>query len=157
MLAIGTLARVDNSPIPNPRIIVNSGHTKSSCISSYLRCHPMASHVSTRFKMRFWKTGLVVGACAACCAAPLLLGSAMAAIGVAGLSFAEWGERWVAASLVGAGVLWLMWRRIRPFRRGAGSTGCGCGPNTCGPTGESCDVPISKNRSDASPNRPLAS
>jgi hypothetical protein len=90
--------------------------------------------------MRYWKEGLVLGACAVACAAPFVLGSAAAGLGVAGLGFLGLGEIAMAVALALAGAGFFLWRRRRANPTGPDSA-CGCGPTSgCG-AGNACDVP----------------
>jgi hypothetical protein len=94
--------------------------------------------------MKSWKFGLLAGgsvaACAACCAAPLLVGSALAGLGTAGVGFAEWGEKGLIAALLALGAAWLFGRWLLSARR-TQNAGCDCGPSSGCRRGDSCDAP----------------
>lgn len=92
--------------------------------------------------MRYGKRALVVGTCAAACAAPLLFGTA-AAVGAAGLGFLGWSEVGLAAVLVAAGAGFLLGQRFKLVRPAALNTGCGCAPSAGCNTGSTCDLPSS--------------
>lgn len=91
--------------------------------------------------MRYWKEGLVFGACAAACAAPLLFGTAAAGLGAAGLGFLAWGEVGMLAAVAAVGVGLFLWRRTRRGR--FARTGAACGCDTRCSTDNACDLPAS--------------
>lgn len=88
--------------------------------------------------MKIWKAGLVTGACAAACAAPL----AFAPL-AAGLTFASAGllgcltdvGGLAALALVAGGGVWF-WQR-----RSAAKRQCACSPDGGCNTATSCDIP----------------
>lgn len=82
-----------------------------------------------------WKTAAVVGACAACCAAPLAIVPLAASLGfaAAGLAFAS--EIGTALALVAAAVGLYLWQR-RKTRRA-----CACAPDAGCTIGASRDIP----------------
>ncbi len=85
--------------------------------------------------MRFLKTGLVVGACAAACAAPMVLAPLIAGVTIAGASAAFAGELGFAALLLTGGGVFYIWQR-----RKAAKAQCLCPPDGGCNTGPSCDV-----------------
>ena len=89
--------------------------------------------------MRYWKTGMAVAACAACCApliAPVFMGTAALGAGAAGASYfgsLELGAIVLALGLVG---LWF-YRRSRKPAKGQ----CNCLPDSGCNAGASCTLP----------------
>ena len=90
--------------------------------------------------MLYWKQGLLFGACAVVCTAPLFFGSAAIGLGAAGLGFLGWGEMGTAAALVAVAAGFFVWRRFKPVELVSADVGCGCAP-TSGCTGSACEVP----------------
>lgn len=92
--------------------------------------------------MRYWKQGIVVGACAVACTAPLLFGTAAAGLGAAGLGLLGWGEVGMAAALAAVGGGFLVWRSWRtPSHADLAAAACGCAATAGCSTGSACDVP----------------
>ena len=92
--------------------------------------------------MRYWKEGLLFGACAAACAAPLIFGSAAVGLGAAGLGFLAWGEIGMAAVLfLAVAGFFLLWRQFKAAGPVPADAGCGCAPASGCRTGSACDVP----------------
>lgn len=90
--------------------------------------------------MSVWKIGLVIGACAACCApliVPLLAGASFAGLGAAGAGYVGSIEATIVVLALGVAGLWLYWRRAQVLRK----SDCGCAEETGCKAGNSCDLP----------------
>ena len=100
--------------------------------------------------MRYWKEGLLFGACALACAAPLLFGSAAVGLGVAGLGFLGLSERGMAAVIVAVGTGLFLWLKFKPAPLAVGA-GCGCARTAECNTGDARDISDSVSNTQARP------
>lgn len=90
--------------------------------------------------MKYGKTALAAGACAACCAplvAPLFLGATAVGTGSLGIGLLSSIEFGVLALAIGAGGLWFYRRRSKTSSKAT----CGCSPDSGCNTGKACDLP----------------
>ena len=85
--------------------------------------------------MRFWKTSLVVGACAGACAAPMMLAQLVAGVTIAGAGAAFTGELGIAALILACGGVVYLWQR-----RKAAKAQCACPADGGCNTRQSCVV-----------------
>lgn len=93
--------------------------------------------------MRYWKEGILFGACAVACAAPLLFGSAAIGLGTVGLGFLGWGEIGMATALVAVAAGFFVRRRFKPVALNPAGVGCGCAPTSGCHASNACEVPTS--------------
>lgn len=91
--------------------------------------------------MDYWKEGLLFGACAAACAAPVLFGSALVGLGAASIGGLGWGGVGMAAALVAVGAGFFLSQRFRPAPLVSAGAPCGCALIAGCSTGSTCDVP----------------